>query len=98
MNYNKYNPTNELLDSFASNSFIPLILQPTRISSYSSNTPIDLDIISVNLNTTISDHLPQFAKIPIMFGNTTRNKHNIYKKDWSKFDRENFIIHYFSIA
>ena len=29
LNYNYHNPTNEFLDSLASNSFIPLILQPT---------------------------------------------------------------------
>ena len=33
--------TNEYLDSLASNSFIPLILQPTRITSH-SNTLIDI--------------------------------------------------------
>ena len=40
LNYNKHNPTNEFLDSLASDSFIPSILQTTRISSH-SNTPID---------------------------------------------------------
>ena len=34
LNYNEHNQTNEFLDSLASNSFIPLILQPTRITSY----------------------------------------------------------------
>ena len=42
--------------------------------------------MSGNSTTNISDHLPQFAIIPNMFGNTT-----------SKFDRENFILDYFSI-
>ena len=32
-----------------------------------------------------------------MFGNTTSNKSNIYERDWSKFDWENLILHYFSI-
>ena len=40
LNYNEHNQTNEFLDSLASNSFIPLILQPTRITSH-SNTLID---------------------------------------------------------
>ena len=31
LNYDEHNQTNELLDSPASNSFIPLIIQPTRI-------------------------------------------------------------------
>ena len=29
LNYNDHNPTNEFLDSLASNSFVPYILQPT---------------------------------------------------------------------
>ena len=60
------NQTNEFLDSLASNSFIPLILQPTRITSH-SNTLIDnifsnvieSDIISSSLTAIISDNLPQ---------------------------------------
>ena len=31
LSYNRYNETNEFLDFLASNSFIPLVLQPTRI-------------------------------------------------------------------
>ena len=40
LNYNEHNLTYEFLDSLASNLFIPLILQPIRISSH-SNTLID---------------------------------------------------------
>ena len=76
LNYNKHNQTDEFLDSLASNSFIPLILQPTRITSHSNtlidntfSNVIDPDTISGNLTATISDHLPQFAIIPNMFGN-----------------------------
>ena len=55
LNYNEHNQTNEFLDSIATNSFIPLILQPTRITH---NTlidniflnAIDPDIISGNLD------------------------------------------------
>ena len=96
LNYNEHNQTNEL--------FIPLILQPTRITSH-SNTLIDNifsnviepDIRSGNLTATISDHLPQFAIIPNIFGNISGNKYNIYERDWSKFDQENFILDYFSV-
>ena len=85
------------------NSFIPLILQPTRVTSHFDTlidnifSNIDPDIISGNLAVTISEHLPQFAIIPNMFGNTRSNKGNIYEGDCSKFDRENFILDYFSI-
>ena len=104
LNYNEHNQTNEFLDSLASNSFIPLVLQPTRITSHSNtlidnifSKVIDPDIISGNLTATISDHLPQFAIIPNMFGNISGNKSNIYERDWSKFDQENFILDYFSV-
>ena len=70
LNYNEHNQTNEFLDSLVSNSFIPLILQPTRTTSHSNTlidyiflNVIDRDIISGNLTVTISDHLPQFAII-----------------------------------
>ena len=40
LNYNEHNQANEYLDSLASNSFMPLILQPTRVAGQ-SNTLID---------------------------------------------------------
>ena len=104
LNYNEHNPTNEFLDSLASNSFIPLILQPTRITSHSNtlidnifSNIIDPDIISGNLTATISYHLPHSTIIPNMFGNTTSIKSNIYERDWNKFDQENLILDYSSI-
>ena len=104
LNYNEHNQTNEFLDSLTSNSFIPLILQPTRITRHSTtlidnifSNVIDPDIISGNLTATMSDHLPQFAIIPNMFGNISGNKSRIYERDWSKFDRESFILDYFSV-
>ena len=104
MNYNEHNQKNEFLDSLVSNSFIPLILQPTRITSHSNtlkdnifSNVVDPNIISGNLTATISDHLPQFAIISNMVGNLSDNKSNIYERDWSKFDRENFILDYFPV-
>ena len=32
-----------------------------------------------------------------MFGNIAGNKFNIYERDWSKYDRENFILDHFSV-
>ena len=34
LNYNVHSPTNEFLYSLALNSFLPYILQPTRITSH----------------------------------------------------------------
>ena len=88
MNYNEHNQTYEFLDSLASNSFIPLILQSTGITNHSNSVidknfshVIDPDIISGNLTAIISDHLSQFSIIPNMFGNIPGNKSNIYERD-----------------
>ena len=88
LNYNVHNPTNEFLDSLASNSFLPYILQPARITSHSKtlidniSTNITLpDSISGNLTATISDHLPQFLIVPNIFSNPPSNKSNIYERD-----------------
>ena len=104
LNYNEHNQINEFLDSLASNSFIPLILQPTRITSHSNtlidnifSNVIDPDIVSGNLTAIVFNHLPQFSIIPNMFDNIPGNKSNIYEIDWSRFDRENFILGYFSV-
>ena len=40
LNYNEHNQTNEFLNSLGSNTFIPLIFKPNKITSY-SNTLID---------------------------------------------------------
>ena len=93
-----------LFSFLGSFSFISLVLQATRITSY-SNTLIDIifsnfidpGIISGNLITTISNHLSQFAIIPNMFGNIFNNKSNIYRRGWSRFDLENFVVDYFSV-
>ena len=84
LNYNKHNQTNEFLDSFSTNSFIPLILKPIRITSHSNvlidnmfSNVIDPDIIPDNLTAMISDQRPQFSIIPNMFGNISCNKFHI---------------------
>ena len=53
---------------------------------------MDLDIILG----TICDHLPEFGIIPKMFSNISGNKSKIYERDWLKYNRENFILDYFS--
>ena len=104
LKHNEHNQINEFLDYLASNPIIPLILQPTTITNRSNilinnifSNAIDPHITSGNLTAIISDHLPQFSIIPNMLDNISGNKSNIYEKDWSKFDRENFILDYFSV-
>ena len=102
LNYNVHHPTNDFLDSLASNSIIPYILQPARLTNH-SKTHIDnifsnilsCEIVSGNLTATISDHLPQFLFAPNILSNSSYNKSNIFERDWSKFNKENFILDYF---
>ena len=94
-NYNEHTQANAFLDSLACKSFIPVILQPTRVTSHPDtlvdnifSNVIDPDIISGNSIATISDHLSQFLIIPNMFGNIPGNKSNVYQRHWPKFDRK----------
>ena len=74
LNYSKHYATNEFLDSLASKSIIPYILQPRRLIS-SSKTLIDnilsnilsWEAISGNIIATKSDHLPVFCLFPMCF-------------------------------
>ena len=68
LNYNYHQPTNDFLDSLASNSFIPYILHPIGNTSHSKtlidntfSNYISHEVISGNIAATISDHLPQFS-------------------------------------
>ena len=56
LNYNVHSPTNEFLDSLASNSFLPYILQPTRITSH-SKTLIDNIFTNVIFPDSVSGNL-----------------------------------------
>ena len=67
LNFNDHQPTNEFLDSLASNLFIPYISQPTRLTNHSKtlidnmfSNVITHEVISGSIIATISDHLPQF--------------------------------------
>ena len=80
-----------------------LIIQPTRITSHSKSIDnifsnyISQEIISGNRTYTISDHLPQFLIAPHIFSNASNKKSNIFERDWSKLNREEFILDFFAI-
>ena len=71
LNCNEHQPTNDFLDSLASSSIIPYILEPTKLTS-NSKTLIDnifsnvlsCEAISGNITATILDHLPRFLFAP----------------------------------
>ena len=92
----QHKATNEFLDSLSSNMFLCYFIQPTRITFHTSHY-ISQEIISGNLTPTISDHLPQFLIAPHIFSNAPNKKCNIFEQNWSKFNREEFILDYFEI-
>ena len=60
MHYNEHKPTNEFLDTLASSSYLPYIIQPSRNTSHSRtlidnifSNVISKDIVSVNITATI---------------------------------------------
>ena len=92
-----HHTTNDFLNSLASNSFIPYILHPTRITSHSKTLTdnifsnyISHEIVSGNITATRSDHLPQFLFVPNILSNSSTQKSNFYERDWSKFKQEDF--------
>ena len=89
------------LDSLLSHYFLPYIPKPSRVTT-NSKTLIDIfsnmdvsNITSGNLTASISDHLPQFLVAPNIFFNASYPKSNNYKRDWPKFDQENFVHDFF---
>ena len=100
----QHSHTFEFLSSLSWHNLLAHIVQPTRITNnpktlidniYSNViTPIN---VSGNITATISDHLPQFLIAPDIFSNPPSIKLNIFERDLSKFDQENFILDYLSI-
>ena len=97
------NSVSTFLDILGSFSLLPQITFPTRITN-TSKTLIDniftdssnFQIVSGNLTYHISDHLPQFSIFKNL--NTNSNiKHNEFKRDWSTFNQENFVLDFFEI-
>ena len=104
LRYDHHNATNEFLDSLSSNMFLPCIFLPTRISEY-SKTLIDNIFTNKFANITasgyilasISDHLPQFSIFSEITSNSPTPKSNVFERDWSNFDHENFFLKFFDL-
>ena len=99
LQYESHSSTNDFLNTMISNSFLPYILQPTRVTDHSS-TVIDnifsniTDFVtsSRNITSLVADHFAQFLII--------KKCHVSYKScsylvnDYSKFGKEKFIHDY----
>ena len=57
---------------------------------------ISKDIVSGNITATISDHLLQFLISPNTFADPP-TKSNVFERNWSSFDQENFVLDYIGI-
>ena len=88
MHDNEDKPTNEFLDSLASKSYLPYIIQSnqhtclfkTLIDNILSNVILK-DIISGNITANIGDHLPQFLISSNVFADLPSNKLNIFETE-----------------
>ena len=85
--------------------FLPYIIQPTKITFHSKSiiknifsNYISQEIISGNLTSTISGQVSQFLIAPHRFSNPPNKKSNIFERDRSKLNGEEFIIDYFAIG
>ena len=77
-------------------------MQPTRLTTHSKtlignifSNILSSEKIPGNLTATISDHLLQILFAPSILSNPSNNRSNIFDRDWSKFNKENFILDYF---
>ena len=80
--------------------FLPYIFQSHRITSHSGTLTdnifsniIACEIISANITTTISDHLPQFLFVPNILSNLSSQKSTFDERDWPKFNQGDFILY-----
>ena len=82
----------------SSYNLLPFITLPTRITGHSKtlidnifSNCTDPQIISGNLTSTISDHLPQFFIYPGMNKNFIPRKHNIYRRSLINYDKNELL-------
>ena len=98
LKHNINSQTAEFLDNMTSNGLIPQVTNPTRITLKSKTlidnifTNITVNKIAGNITTSISDHLPQFLLIEYEHHNNKQYKPKIFKRNFHKFDKENFML------
>ena len=103
INYESNRETNEFVDLISSNSLIPHILKPTRITTHSKtlidnifSNFIEIPVLAGNITCSISDHLAQFAILDLKTSNLKKPIYN-YKRDFTKFNRDDFILDFLAV-
>ena len=101
LQYESHSYTNDFLNTMISNSFLPYIHQPTRVTDHSEtvidnifSNISDYETVSGNITSLIADHFAQFLLIKKCY--VSFKSCNYYVYDYTKFGREKFI-HDFSI-
>ena len=82
---------------------MPLILQPTRITSHSKTlidniftNIIEKSVKSGNITCSISDHLAQFAILQVQTPNQAHNETEL-KRDFTKFNKNDFTLDFLQV-
>ena len=95
LKYDSSKPHCDFINSMASLGFLPFILQPTRITEYSStiidniySNVIENETLSGNILIEFADHLSQFLSIKMKVTKTKMPP--MYAYDYSNFDAESF--------
>ena len=96
LHYDEHAPTNDFVTNLFSYNFLLYINHPTRISELSSTiihnifiNLINANVISGNILTQISDHLPQF--LILKNANIPHHKLAVFKSDYSRYNEGNFV-------
>ena len=95
-NYDSHTETNDFLNLMISHYLLPHILHPTRVTDHSAtiidnifSNNCEMDTVSGNLLSQISDHFPQF----LIINNITVDYRtcSLFQYDYSKFNESSFI-------
>ena len=91
--------TSEFFNMISSFNLLPYITLPTRITNRSQtlidnifSNSTDSRIISGNLTSTVSDHLPQFLIYPDFNKIFIPRKHNIYRRNTKNYNKASFYL------
>ncbi|MBY0580760.1 MAG: hypothetical protein K2P53_03665 [Rickettsiales bacterium] len=89
--------TSDFLNLLSFHNIHPFITLPTRITNHSAtiidnifSNLITNEIISGNLTTSVSDHLPQFCIFPNFNKLFIPRNHNLYRRNFKNFDKIKF--------
>ena len=96
LQYDSITISNDFINSMTTHSFLPYILQPSRVTGHSAtlmdnifSNVTDIESVSGNLTSLISDHFIQFMFIKKF--HISYKSSNYYVHDYSNFGEKKFI-------